>query len=477
MGAECSTAGEALLTEPFDGQAEFHLDAEESQLMADEVVDVDHNHLPGACAEPERCAACLQALAVQPLGVCVGCDGRRVCQHFFHLACLRRVRPRRCPHCRTPFHRHAALPDVRKDLAGWAKLVAVGDKQAPSRRDLFGAFKALLLQPPDEVENLVMRSLRFAGGDDELVGEEDLRALLRTVPPYMAQIQPLHSGISDSSTEASDSEENAGSSSSDTFHRGNSEPGSLCSCGRMHVHRGDRVKRGRAWRGGDEDGGDGQLGTIVRDEEGLWAVYVQWEGSGLSSTACSAWLRRQDSEGEGEALLLANAPSEASLRQPARLYYRCRVLPDQALVQRWFSECPPCPCSRRTCRGGVRWNAQACRHLGREGYVLRRDDRDGTVLVEMTGRCNCKLWYPALAVETVYDPDIPEKPRFKPGDAVRCKVNGDWHKGTISHFWWRPSSGWGNRPTAPYYVKLNDGRCVFAPRDSDGLIKALSMTI
>merc|ERR1711937_553838 len=113
-------------------------------------------------------------------------------------------------------------------------------------------------------------------------------------------------------------------------------------------------------------------------------------------------------------------------------YHRCRILPDRAHVRNWFDMCPPCSCSRPDCRGGVRWNTQAARHIGREAYVLKIDERDRTVLVEMTGRCNCKVWYPSLAVQPVYDPDTANQPRFHIGAAVECRVDRDWSRGVVS---------------------------------------------
>jgi hypothetical protein len=189
--------------------------------------------------------------------------------------------------------------------------------------------------------------------------------------------------------------------------------------------------------------------------------------TGLSSVAATEFLRRTNAR-------QVVAPLEDELRSPAQLFHRCRVLPDQALVNQMFDACPPCQCSRLDCRGGVRWNQQASRHLGREGYVLKVDERDSTVLVELVGRCTCKVWYPARAVQKVFDPDVAVEPRFRVGAHVESKIDGTWHRGTVSRVWWRPTSGWGNRPTVPYSVKLEDGRSVFAPRDSDRLIRAVA---
>ena len=48
-----------------------------------------------------------------------------------------------------------------------------------------------------------------------------------------------------------------------------------------------------------------------------------------------------------------------------------------------------------------------------------------------------------------------------------------WFLGTVMRLRWR-EKGWGDRRTAPYIVRLDDGRTVFAPLDSDGCVRAIS---
>jgi len=173
-----------------------------------------------------------------------------------------------------------------------------------------------------------------------------------------------------------------------------------------------------------------------------------------------------------------------SLRQPElRLFFRCRILPDQDLVRRWFDAVPPCPCTNPSCTGGVRWCESASKHLGREAYVLRIDERDQTVRVELTGRCNCKVWYPRLALEPVMDPDTATPPRFPVGTRVSCRQSWlpgyAWLPGTIDRVWWR-REGWGNMSTYPYRIRVDDGlsvKWVNTPRDDDAFVRRLAAEV
>jgi len=303
-----------------------------------------------------------------------------------------------------------------------------------------------------------------------------------------------------------------------------SAAGSVCSCGKIHIHRGDRVQRGPGWASGDEDGGVGQIGTVVRDEESSESVFVHWDLSlsnqvhhyswpsdptchqvmhthfediapdvllvklrtGLSSAASVELLRRTvAARGLGDDLVAAalqafegsraerHALDESNLRTPLKLFDRCHVLPEKELVKQWFDACSPCPCPNPDCTGRVRWNPRAEKHLGREGYVLKIDERDDTVFVEVVGRCSCKVWYPRLAVDPVLDLDTAEEPRFQVGTRVECNIDNGWALGTIKRIWWR-QEGWGNRSTAPYQIKLDDGRMIFCPRDQDETVRRVA---
>lgn len=228
-------------------------------------------------------------------------------------------------------------------------------------------------------------------------------------------------------------------------------PECTCAYGMTQLCRGDRVQRGPGWYG-EDDGGVGSLGTVVSGSERSGEVVVQWDFlefgnlrsyafptdirrhevmyasyrnipfhvrvvqamTGLSSIATFELMRRV---GFAPMHITVDAfrhagdtISELTFRKIPAVSSRCRILPDEKHVQRWFADC--------SCHNpAVFWTGEAARHLGREGYVLKNDDQDKTVLVQLVDRCNCKVWYPKLAVEAVFDPDMP-------GGTCSAPVNG-----------------------------------------------------
>lgn len=64
--------------------------------------------------------------------------------------------------------------------------------------------------------------------------------------------------------------------------------------------------------------------------------------------------------------------------------------------------------------------------------------------------------------------------RFDVGEEVQCRVGPDpvtgWAEGTIVQLWYT-EQGWPPNSFAPYKIKLNDGRYIFAPGDVDQIIK------
>jgi hypothetical protein len=76
----------------------------------------------------------------------------------------------------------------------------------------------------------------------------------------------------------------------------------------------------------------------------------------------------------------------------------------------------------------------------------------------------------------VMDPSDMEMPelRFEMGTKVLCRIGPDatkdWAPGTIVMLWYREDS-WPAGSLAPYKVKLDDGRDIFAPGDIDQVIK------
>mmetsp|Transcript_20358 Transcript_20358/g.22777 ORF Transcript_20358/g.22777 Transcript_20358/m.22777 type:complete len:228 (-) Transcript_20358:186-869(-) len=61
--------------------------------------------------------------------------------------------------------------------------------------------------------------------------------------------------------------------------------------------------------------------------------------------------------------------------------------------------------------------------------------------------------------------------RFNAGQRVQCRVGPtEWHSGIILQTWYRETS-WPAGAWAPYKVKLDDGRKIFAPGDMEQIIK------
>jgi len=181
--------------------------------------------------------------------------------------------------------------------------------------------------------------------------------------------------------------------------------------------------------------------------------------TGLSSFAAEELLRSAGFD-------LARAQSrvdqvrEGDLRNPPKLYHHVRMLPDSMLVQQWFDSVPPCQCGQQTCHGGLTWSSRADKHLGREAVVLKIDEKDDTVLVETVGPCECKIWYPRLAVEPVYNPDLSFKPSLAVNARVECRMEHGWLPGVVNEVLW---DGADRKGPIPYTVTLDDGRSVNVP--------------
>lgn len=70
------------------------------------------------------------------------------------------------------------------------------------------------------------------------------------------------------------------------------------------------------------------------------------------------------------------------------------------------------------------------------------------------------------------DDDQPPPLRFDVGTPVLCRVGGsDWAPGIVSQLWYREAN-WPAGAFAPYKIRLDDGRDIFAPMDMDQIIKA-----
>lgn len=74
------------------------------------------------------------------------------------------------------------------------------------------------------------------------------------------------------------------------------------------------------------------------------------------------------------------------------------------------------------------------------------------------------------------EPEFPEL-RFDIGTRVQCRIGPDaekdWAPGTVSQLWYSEEN-WPPGSFAPYQVKLDDGRAIFAPGDMDVVIRKAS---
>lgn len=356
------------------------------------------------------------------------------------------------------------------------------------------ALKAVLALPPDRVDALVNASWpSWARGQEFLFGDsmpEVVVSILEYLPDPKSPsgCASLSAPVDDDSAKLED---------------GHMRSGVVCSCGQIHVRRGDRVRRGPMPLSiDDRDVVTSQLGTIVRIGEGQESVTVKWDRclgdkvhtytwpdpernvlapasfkevaddvlnlqkqTGLSSAAAEQMLRsvgNNDAEVNVLDLYLKEGGdiSERGLRKPPKLFHRARILPDRLLVQQWYDRIPPCRCTSPNCSGGVQWCSRADKHLGREAMVLKIDTDDDTVLVETQGPCNCHIWYPTLAVESVYDPDLADKLLFKENDQVECRMREGWEKGIVREVLWQGST---RKGPGPYAVTLDNGSNILVP--------------
>ena len=90
--------------------------------------------------------------------------------------------------------------------------------------------------------------------------------------------------------------------------------------------------------------------------------------------------------------------------------------------------------------------------------------------------------FPAFEIDCcVTDPDCEEhnaplgapRLRFKPGDRVQCNCE-QWETGTVTGLFYREDS-WPEGQYAPYQVRLDSGRMICAPADTDDCIKAAEL--
>lgn len=79
-------------------------------------------------------------------------------------------------------------------------------------------------------------------------------------------------------------------------------------------------------------------------------------------------------------------------------------------------------------------------------------------------------WYKGEDAAWPPEPE-PQELRFLVGTDVLCRVGPtDWAPGKVQKLWYR-ESGWPDGAYAPYKIRLNDGRDIFAPQDMDQIIR------
>lgn len=79
-------------------------------------------------------------------------------------------------------------------------------------------------------------------------------------------------------------------------------------------------------------------------------------------------------------------------------------------------------------------------------------------------------WSRGEDVDWPLEPE-PQELRFDVGYDVLCRVGPtDWVPGKVELLWYRESN-WPEWVYAPYKIKLDDGRSIFAPQDVDQIIR------
>ena len=81
-----------------------------------------------------------------------------------------------------------------------------------------------------------------------------------------------------------------------------------------------------------------------------------------------------------------------------------------------------------------------------------------------------RKWFNGEEAEWPPEPE-PQELRFAVGTHVLCRVGpNDWAAGTVQKLWYRENQ-WPEGAYAPYKIRLEDGRDIFAPQDMDQVIR------
>lgn len=81
---------------------------------------------------------------------------------------------------------------------------------------------------------------------------------------------------------------------------------------------------------------------------------------------------------------------------------------------------------------------------------------------------------PDFEAEDEFEYELPQL-RFELDTRVECRIGpSQWAVGTIVQLWYRETS-WPRGSWAPYKVRLDDGRVIYAPGDMDQIIRKHSV--
>jgi hypothetical protein len=79
-------------------------------------------------------------------------------------------------------------------------------------------------------------------------------------------------------------------------------------------------------------------------------------------------------------------------------------------------------------------------------------------------------WFRGEDADWPPEPEAPEL-RFDVGTKVQCRVGpSEWESGTVIQLWYRENS-WPEGVYAPYKIRLNIGKDIYAPQDTDKMIR------